>query len=399
METRKIRGFRRAALAAAGAVLAACLLLLLVGATPGDAKADRGSKQVRMNQVQVIGTHNSYHRELSAKEEAKYDELVGKPGDYQQYLAYSHATIPDQLGLQGVRGLELDLFPDPKGGLYAEPLVRKKLGLGPLPDPAWREPGIKVFHVSDLDYETTCVRFVTCLEQVRDWSSANPNHVPILVMLELKQGDPRAAAQGGVVAPPWDAKALDALDREIRSVFDEAGVITPDDVRRPSLTLEQSVLRHGWPSLEKSRGDVTFLLDNEGALNDLYAAGRPNLEGREIFTNSTPGKPDAAFLKRNDPMGANKSRIQDLVDAGYLVRTRSDLPLSTVRSGDTTMLQAALDSGAHLVSTDFPEVGMSARYGSDFVARFPDGGTVRCNPINGPRNCRDDRLEPDVHGR
>jgi hypothetical protein len=98
-------------------------------------------------------------------------------------------------------------------------------------------------------------------------------------------------------------------------------------------------------------------------------------------------------------MGANKSRIQDLVDAGYLVRTRSDLPLSTVTSGDTSMLEAALESGAHLVSTDFPEVGMSARYGSDFVARFPDGNTVRCNPINAPRNCRDDRLEPNVRNR
>ena len=391
------RGFRPAVLAAAGAALAACLLVFILAS--GDARADRGSKLLKMNQVQVIGTHNSYHRELSPEEEAEYDELVRKPGDYQQFLAYSHASIPNQLGLQDVRGLELDLFPDPEGGLYAEPLVRQRLGLGPLPDPAWREPGIKVFHISDLDYETTCVRFVSCLEQVRDWSSANPGHVPILVMLELKQSDPRAVAEGGVVAPPWDAEALDGLDKEIRSVFDEAGIITPDDVRRPPLTLEQSVLRHGWPSLEKSRGEVAFLLDNEGALNDLYAAGRPNLEGRAIFTNSTPGRPDAAFLKRNDPMGANKSRIQDLVDAGYLVRTRSDLPLSTVTSGDTSMLEAALESGAHLVSTDFPEVGMSARYGSDFVARFPDGSTIRCNPINAPRNCRDERLEPNVRNR
>jgi hypothetical protein len=114
-----------------------------------------------------------------------------------------------------------------------------------------------------------------------------------------------------------------------------------------------------------------------------------------IFTNSTPGQPDAAFIKRNDPVGANTAQIQDLVRAGYLVRTRSDLPLSTVTSGDTTMLDAALRSGAHVVSTDFPEVGMSARYDSDFVARLPVGGPARCNPVNARSSCRGP-LEPGL---
>ncbi len=383
---------RKALWLTAGAALAAALLAAAVFSP--DATATRTKTgSLLMNQIQVIGTHNSYHRELSPREQATYDELVGRPGDYQEFLAYSHASIPNQLASQDVRGLELDLFPDPEGGLYDEPLVRKRLGLGPLPDPAWQEPGVKVLHITDLDYETTCVRLVSCLQQTKGWSEANPGHVPILIMLELKQSDPRAVAQGGVVAPPWDAGQLDALDAEIRSVFDESDVITPDDVRRQGLTLEQSVLRYGWPTLDESRGQVAFLLDNEGALNDLYAAGHPNLEGRAIFTNSTPGKPDAAFLKRNEPRGENIRKIQDLVRAGYLVRTRSDVPLSTVRSGDTTMLEAALASGAHLVSTDFPEVGMSARYGSDYVARFPDGSTIRCNPVNAPKSCRSDWLE------
>ena len=79
--------------------------------------------------------------------------------------------------------------------------------------------------------------------------------------------------------------------------------------------------------------------------------------------------------------------------SGYLVRTRSDLPLSTVLGGDDTQLEAALASGAQLISTDLPEVGMSARYDSDFVSRLPDGGPARCNPVNAPEGCRDDRLE------
>ena len=78
---------------------------------------------------------------------------------------------------------------------------------------------------------------------------------------------------------------------------------------------------------------------------------------------------------------------------GFLVRTRSDIPLATVTSGDRTQLRAALRSGAQLVSTDFPEVGMSARYDSNYVVALPEGGPARCNPVIRPPGCRSRRLE------
>ena len=378
-----------------------CLVILtavfgaILSAGPASAQSPAGTGPARMNELQVIGTHNSYKREISEAEQSAYEAAINTPGDYDQFLAYSHAPLPQQLGGQQVRGLEIDLFGDPEGGLYADPLVRQAIGAGPLTDPAWQAPGIKVLHIADVDYQTTCVRFVTCLEQVRDWSAANPGHVPLLIMLELKRSDSRVVAAGGVVAPPWDGAALDGLDAEIRSVFDESRLITPDDVRRPGLSLEQSVLRYGWPRLADSRGQVAFLLDNDpGPIRDAYRAGRPNLEGRVLFTNSRRGFPDAAFIKRNEPRGANTAQIQELVRAGYLVRTRSDVPLTTVLSGDTTQLQAALESGAQLVSTDFPVPGMTARYGSDFVARLPTGGVARCDPVNARETCRDEKLEP-----
>jgi hypothetical protein len=359
-----------------------------------DASSPTGAGAVRLNEVQVIGTHNSYKRETSEAEQAEYDAIIATPGDYDAFLAYSHARIRDQFARQNVRGLELDLFPDPNGGLYVEPLVRKRLGMGPLPDPAWRQPGVKVLHIVDFDYETTCVLLTACLQEVKQWSDANPLHVPLTVLLELKQSDRRAVDNGGVVAPPWNAAALDGLDAEIRSVFTEEDMITPDDVRRPGLSLEQSVREYGWPTLLRSRGQVLFLLDNDpGVIRNAYIAGRPNLEGRVIFTNSRVGLTDAAFIKRNDPLGANTAQIQELVRQGYLVRTRSDIPLATVKSGDTAMLDAALGSGAHVISTDFPEVGMSARYGSDYVARLPSGGPARCNPVSARANCASDKLE------
>jgi hypothetical protein len=376
--------------------LSSVVVTLLLAALVSDAAGAHGGGggPLRMNEIQVIGTHNSYHRELSGPERAAHDFVYGGLPIYDAFRAYSHASLPNQLRRQGVRGLELDLFPDPAGGLYANPLLRQRLGAGPLTDPEWRRPGIKVLHIADLDYNTTCVRFVSCLRLVRRWSRANPGHLPLLVMLELRGTDPVAGAIGGVRVPPWDGAALDALDAEIRSVFRPGELITPDDVRRDGLTLQQSVLRRGWLALRAARGRVMFLMDNNpGPISAAYTAGHPSLQGRVLFTNARPGSPDAAFVKRNEPTGAALAEIRRLVRAGYLVRTRSDEPLATVLSSDTTRLRAALASGAQLVSTDFPEVGMSARYDRDYVAALPGVAQARCNPVIRRPACRSRRLE------
>ncbi|MBE2319789.1 phosphatidylinositol-specific phospholipase C1-like protein [Solirubrobacter sp. CPCC 204708] len=378
-------------------IAAAAALACVAAAVPSVAQATRHGGGLALNEVQVIGTHNSYKREITPAEQAKYDELIQTPGDYAKYLAYSHPSITNQLARQDVRGLELDLWPDPQGGLYAHPFVRKALGQGPLPNAEWTKPGTKLIHIADLDYNTSagCIRFVSCLQQIRAWSDANPRHLPLLIMLEFKQSDARVVAGGGVKAPPWDITALETVESEIRSVFSDRDMITADDIRRRGMTLEQSVLRRGWPSLDEARGKVLFLMDNDpGPIRDAYTANRPNLEGRAIFTNSRPGFSDMAFIKRNEPRNAGLAEIQDLVRRGYLVRTRSDVPLTTILSGDTTQLDAALRSGAQLISTDFQDVGMSARYDSDFVAEVPGGGTWRCNPILVPRGCRPSVLEP-----
>lgn len=150
-------------------------------------------------------------------------------------------------------------------------------------------------------------------------------------------------------------------------------------------------------------GRFLFIMDNNPiptpSLRDIYRDGRPNLEGRVIFTNSLPGEADAAFIKRNDPSGDNLAEIQELVRKGYLIRTRADEPINSVLTGDDVAnerLKRALETGAQVVSTDWPGVGMASRYDSDYVAKLPEGGVVRCNPINSPDGCNDIDLEQYV---
>jgi Phosphoinositide phospholipase C, Ca2+-dependent len=376
-----VAGLASAAIAASGLAGTA----LSTQQTP-PAKGQENGSGLRLNQLQMMGSHNSYHRELSPAEQKV--QQAQNPGSVD--LWYSHAAIPAQLEDQNMRTLELDLLPDPDGGLYTYPLIRKLTGQGPLTDPAMAQPGIKVLHIPDFDYNGTCKTFVLCLRQVKSWSDQNPDHTPITISLELKQSDPKIVAAGGVQSPPWDAANLDRVDAEIRSVFPEKEVLTPDDVRKPGLTLEQSVLTKGWPKVESVRGQVLFYFDNggAGAIRDLYRTGKPNLEGRAVFTRGPEGEPDAAITQVNDPRGANQAEIQRLVTKGYLIRTRSDEPMATIRDKDFSRVGIALDSGAQVVTTDFPVPGMAARYDSDFVAKLPGDTAVRCNPVSAPKWCR-----------
>ncbi len=341
---------------------------------------------VRMNEVQVLGTHNSYHIELPP---AVMQPLFGLSSSFSE-LQYTHRPLPEQFETLGVRQIELDLYADPQGGLYANRGVLELLGVPSASnEPELDRPGFKVLHITDLDYLSTCLSFVSCLQQIRSWSDAHPGHLPLAVLIELKDDPPLLPVPQFVTPPLITAAGLDALDAEIRSVLPAAKVILPDDVRGPRASLETAVLEDGWLTLGEARGRVIFLMDNGGNLRDVYRAGRPALEGRMLFTNSIPGESDAAFVKLNDPE-SDPGLIRDVVRRGYLVRTRADEATRQSRSGDTSMREAALASGAQYVSSDYPEP--DPRFTSYRVA-IPGGAPGRCNPVSAPAWCESALLE------
>ena len=43
-----------------------------------------------------------------------------------------------------------------------------------------------MLHVQDVDFRTHTPTFVDALKQVRTWSKANRRHVPIMIMIEIK---------------------------------------------------------------------------------------------------------------------------------------------------------------------------------------------------------------------
>ena len=345
---------------------------------------------LRLNQIQVIGTHNSYHVR-------GHDSLLALIAQVnptaRRELDYGHRPLPEQLAQLGIRQIELDCYADPDGGRYARPLGLERVvqaGLPPVPEPdpagRLRPPGIKVMHVPDIDFASSVPTLVGALHAVREWSAKHPRHVPVFIMLELKE---ESLGPTFTQPLPFDRAQLANLEKEILSVFPRESILTPDDVRGKAATLPEALRRSGWPLLDSVRGRVMFGLDNEGAIRDRYLEEHPALEGRLVFVSVPATNPAAAWMKRNDPV-ADFDQIQELVRNGFLVRTRADSDTAEARSNDPRKCERALASGAQFVSTDYPEPDL--RF-SPYCVRLPDNAIARINPVNGPAKDRGQELE------
>jgi hypothetical protein len=323
-----------------GSAMAAWVVVCLATSAPVvRAAAPTSVEELRINQLQFVGTHNSYH-------------VRAKPSRNFPSLNYSHAPLDVQLD-QGVRSVELDLHD--------------------------RDGVFEVFHVVGIDEGTTCRRLSDALETVRKWSDAHPRHLPISVLFELKKD--------GVGLDPhirrFDAASLDRLDELLRSVFPAARRITPDEVRGTAPTLREAVEKGGWPTLAASRGRVFFILHDNGKLRDFYTQGHPSLRGRAMFVRSDESRDDGAVLVLDNP---RNPEIPRLVSAGYFIRTRADSELHIDRRGKTSGRDAAFASGAQIVSTDFP--AGEPQVGTGYMVEFAKSAPARVNPINGPEAWR-----------
>jgi Phosphoinositide phospholipase C, Ca2+-dependent len=346
------------------------------------ATAENGD--VRINHLQYIGSHNSYHAGLGRSEAQVWKNTAP---DIFASLDYSHPPLTQQLD-DGVRQIELDIYADAQGGRYSHPVIERLVAEAGLPpDPPFAEPevmrtpGFKVMHIQDLDQRSTCQPLIACLTEVRDWSRTHPRHLPLFVLLETEE-TPLHAKFPTVIPEPFDAKTLDALDAVITSVFSRHEYIRPDDVRGNYRTLNAAIRSHGWSKVEAARGKIIFLLDQH-SVGPAYLRGHPSLRGRVLFTNATPGEPDAAFVERNDGPSAE---ITQLVQAGYLVRTRTDADIKEARANNTTRRDAMMASGAQILSTDYPRNEPAS---SGYVVGFPGDRVARCNPQLISTPCQD----------
>lgn len=360
-------------------LLAPFALPLSASVAPPPEHADLG--RLRLDQVQYVETHNSYHLApdpamLLYLLSSGYSDGPDWPGKrLARATAYSNLPLTTQLEL-GIRAFELDVHDDPAGGRFAKPEIFRELAARRLPAAApWdpqgrmREPGFKTLHKSAYDPRSTCPLFEDCLREIAAWSARHRDHMPILVMIETKGGTPGTDCKG-LCRDGWLR-----LEGEISRVF------APDAIVRPAETAA------GWPTIDVARGKVMFLLLDEDDAAESYREAARGGGLSILFAGERPGK--GRSLKTDRGRWAilpnpEDARIAVAQRVGMLSYTRADADTEEARSGDTRRRDAAMARGATIVSTDYP---FPDRRLSNYSVRFGEGGYVRCNPVTAGKLC------------
>lgn len=361
--------------------------IALVGASVSACSFNASDNQqvepLALNDLQLIGSHNSYKRKLTPSGKAflqRHD--ANKALNYD----YSHPSLSAQLDL-GLRHLEIDVLLDPDGGRFSFPKTKVE-GVDPQFTQAQRialaQPGLKVLHLPDVDYQTHCVSFVECLAQLRAWSDNNPAHLPIFILLNIKESGIQRWTENATEVLSFKADDYVLIDNAITQQLAHR-LISPDTVRGAANSLNEAVTNGSWPSLKASRGKFVFIFDGNERQRELYRQAHPSLQGRAMFASYAVGEPEAAILVMNNPVEQAES-ISQHIAAGYIVRTRSDAKLTDGINNNTQRVQAALASGAQVISTDFyPGSPQTQQFG--FSVSFEDGRLQRCNPQRVESTC------------
>lgn len=327
---------------------------------------------LKLNEIQVIGSHNSYKQSIDP---ALFAFLSKSDSAALSTIDYSHISLSHQLN-SGLLNLEIDVYADPKGGKYSHPL-----GLGLVQnqppfdaDVIMKEPGFKVFHIPDIDFRSNCLTLKLCLQELKKWSENHPDHFPVFITLNAK--DEGVDKPGFTVPQRFTSSTFDSLDQEIITNLGYENLITPNMVRGKFATLESSVLHQNWPLIKNIKGRFLFILDETGGKLFTYIKDHRSLRNRVMFTNSAAGTPEAAIMVLNN---AKTDPIVSMVKRGYIVRTRADADTKEARNNDRSVFEAACKSGAQIVTTDYYQ--KSTHFVSDYQVSFPGNKFLRANPI------------------
>lgn len=298
--------------------------LRALDAAPASSGDTHEFDELRYNELQVVATHNSYNLAPTWLQ-TEVIRLV-EPGEADA-LQYAHATLTEQLDA-GIRSFELDA--------------------------RWDGERFWSVHVPLVGNRATAPDLALGLEEIALWSARHPDHLPISIMVEVKSDytylDPRLR--------DFDAVAADALDALVAEQLGER-LFSPDD------------LGGAWPTVGELRDRVLLYFGNDEGVRELYLEGHPELAGRSLFTSSKTGAADARFAIVDDP---RDPLVAGLLDDGVIVRTRADADLATGAEGR----DAALASGSHIISTDFPP--SAPQEGTGYEVAFPGGTLVRAVP-------------------
>lgn len=318
-----------------------------------------------LNEVQYVGTHNSYklHPDaLMMQALVDADQAQAKPRADEptraHALSYGHLPLETQLEL-GMRLFELDLQLAGSGpSIDLQEHYTKQYGAKEPLDggvlPARFEPDeVLVYHGLD-DFRSSCYKLTECLLVFRNWSRANPQHLPVVIYLEAKYQTHCLGSEGKEcpdaqrMAQPFDRQAWERIERHVRSMIGEQKIVRPGDLLLPDNNLRQSIMAKGWPKIGELRGKFLFVI---AAADDRAKDTYSEIDDPLLFTFRPADHPDASFVIEFDPFSP---KIEEIIEAGLIASTYADYRLEEARNDDTKKRDRLFSAGAQMISTDFP---------------------------------------------
>lgn len=341
-------------------------LVILISILCIDVNAQDQLDSLPLNQLRTLASHNSYKKKPDPKLQKFLNGIKNKLGEENDpmQLEYAHELLTVQLDSFDVRGFELDVYADPEGGKYYKRRVngfvrglKKRSGIQEL-----KSPGFKIIHIADIDYETNYFTFKSALEELVDWSEANPDHLPLFINIEAKgnaMGDESGFLKflGFQKAIKFDSCVYTHLNEELTSIVPMNMLATPQLISGGYSSIRERIVKDGWPTVGEMRGKMFFIL--EGNNSGWYAQQLEKSVDYPMFVYGELHDSMTFFIKRNDPIG-NEKEISDL-SRQFIVRTRSDVGTLEARSNDEIRKQSAIQSGAQIISTDYyrPDLTLS----------------------------------------
>lgn len=268
---------------------------------------------IKLNEIQMLASHNSYKKRGVPL--GKLFIGLGDSFEEANALKYGYQDLTSQFAL-GIRSMEFDL--------------------------RLRKTSFMLTHVPLVDNSSIAPDFSQALEEMKLYSSHNPNHLPIIILMEIKD-DWMILDHALQVMDTTDLENLDAL---IRLKLGNT-LFTPSQMTSEDKTLKETIETEGWPTVSSLLGKIIFVL-HPGSFTDRYASLDSSNQSQAMFIGLYHTMLDRAytsFVVHNEP---EVETIQNMVSAGFIVRTRLDDRLVF----DEDRYQRALQSGAQILTTD-----------------------------------------------
>lgn len=299
------------------------------------ANFDLTSNDLRLNEVQVLATHNSFKRSPNM--------LMNKPlyilSKRTQNGFYEYPSITGQFD-KGIRGVEIDITS------YDGKFV--------------------VIHNPITDWRTNGIDFALALEEIKIWSDLNSGHFPINIMLQIRNSwSPYNHKYGA-----FKSEDMLRLDNLLEEIFGADGIIKPNDIIGENDTLRLAVENDGWPLISDCYGKFYFsLLFDDEQNKQSYVDIDATFRTQKAFIYAKLGElcDYSAIILADSPFKAGQ---RELVEKNYLLRTRIDEQFDFTE--ERWLESIAL--GSNVLATDHMEGHILP---TDYICKLtPDNKTI-----------------------